>query len=762
MPQNFEQLKPDALNRRLFLVLGAAVLIYAFLAGLRTVTDFDLGWQMATGRWIVQHHQIPSTDVFSYTAQGQPWIYPVGSGLLFYATYLLGGWALLSWLGAFVCTGSVALMLRRGSLMTAALAVIAIPRIALHTTPRADMFTVLLFAAFLTLLWQQHETGKAKLWLLPLLMMAWVNLHLGFASGLALLAAYVVVEVLDMLWAERRTAAWRQLRNSAPWILATVAATLVNPWGWGIYRALLRQNAAMAEHSQWIIEWAPVRLSWTVMAGAWSLRNPGGAFYTMLVIAAIAIAAALFQRELGAALLLVGATWLSIRHIRFQALFAVVLVIVGGAVLNFAFEAFRNRFQNVRFRTVAAVAAAAIVALVGIRSADILSNRAYLGTTDLASFGAGLSWWFPEGAATFLEREHIPAEIFNSYNEGGYLTWRLGEKYRDYIDGRAIPFGAELFQRNGSLLGTPPASPDWQAEADRYGIQAIIVPLARYNALQFFPVLRQFCDSDNWRPVYLDEVSAVFLRRTPQTESLIQRLQIDCATAPLPLNLPTTRGAKAFNQWTNAAALLQAVGRNSEAFDATTRALDIFPDSAFLHFTRGTLLRDAGNLPAAEQQYLQAAALEGNAATWSALADLYHAERRLPQEIHAREQAVEFLPRPGLALLSLGYTYLDVRQPQEALAAFTRAENSLPESADSQDPTYLANLAHGRAVAWSALGRPDRALLFEEETVRLTPDRADDWLQLADLYERAGRISDAQRAREQADALRAAGPGLKP
>src|ERR1700743_2778695 len=76
--------------RSVFLVLSAIVLVYAFLAGLRTVTDFDLGWQMATGRWIVQHHQIPSTDVFSYTAPGEPWIYPVGSALLFYLTYLLG------------------------------------------------------------------------------------------------------------------------------------------------------------------------------------------------------------------------------------------------------------------------------------------------------------------------------------------------------------------------------------------------------------------------------------------------------------------------------------------------------------------------------------------------------------------------------------------------------------------------------------------------------------------------------------------------
>ena len=63
---------------------------------------------MATGRWVVEHHQIPSTDVFSYTAHGQPWTYPVGSGLLFYGLYLLGGYALLSRLGAAACAGTTA------------------------------------------------------------------------------------------------------------------------------------------------------------------------------------------------------------------------------------------------------------------------------------------------------------------------------------------------------------------------------------------------------------------------------------------------------------------------------------------------------------------------------------------------------------------------------------------------------------------------------------------------------------------------------
>ena len=76
------------MGRGLFFSLAAVVLVYAFLAGLRTVSDFDLGWQLATGRWVAHHHSVASVDVFSYTAHGETWVYPVGSGLLFYAAYL--------------------------------------------------------------------------------------------------------------------------------------------------------------------------------------------------------------------------------------------------------------------------------------------------------------------------------------------------------------------------------------------------------------------------------------------------------------------------------------------------------------------------------------------------------------------------------------------------------------------------------------------------------------------------------------------------
>ncbi len=63
----------SSIGRFIFPLLATLALMYALLAGLRTVSDPDLFWQLTSGRWVVQHHHVFSTDVFSYTAHGQPW-----------------------------------------------------------------------------------------------------------------------------------------------------------------------------------------------------------------------------------------------------------------------------------------------------------------------------------------------------------------------------------------------------------------------------------------------------------------------------------------------------------------------------------------------------------------------------------------------------------------------------------------------------------------------------------------------------------------
>jgi tetratricopeptide (TPR) repeat protein len=734
------------------------------------VSDWDLGWQMATGRWIVQHRQIPSTDVLSYTAQGKPWKYPVASGLIFYVVYLAGGYALLSILGAAACVSTVALLLRRGSWLTAALAILAIPRIALRTTPRAEIFTVVLFAAFLTLLWEQYETGRARLWLLPVMMVAWVNLHLGLTAGLALVAGYVLLESLAMVWPNhhwpnQRQSAIDHLRRAWPWFLATLGAMLVNPWGWRVFATSLHLMTPMTARSQQILEWAPTKLNWTTFIFGLSLRSPD-TFAVLLLVVATAVPVALIRRQLGAAVWLCGAALLGVRSQRLQVLFSIVVVIVAGSVLTSALASLQRKIEDARLFSILTVGACCfIVLLVCVWSGDLVTNRTYMGTTALASFGTGLGWWFPEGGAAFIERAKIPGRIFNTYDEGGYITWRLGPNYRDYVDGRGDPFGPELLQHSMELTGMSPDSPDWERESEQYGINAIIVSLARYWGVEEFPLLRQFCTSNNWRPVYLDETSAVFVRYTPANENLIAGLQINCDTAPIPAVAPTSHDIRAFNQWANAAAVLKALGREPQALAATSKALAIFPDSAFLRLTRADLLEDLADLRGAEQEYLVSASLLPNPVSWTRLAKLYDREHRVREAIAAWKHDTEVAPdTASLPLLSLGFDYLDASQPQEALDAFHRSVASFQKENGygiEHHKPYYANLAHGQAVAYEALRDIKRAISCEEEAVRLTPDRQEDWLKLGKLYEMDGRPGDAERARKQAAALSAPEPSIQ-
>ncbi len=741
----------SGMSRVFFYVAAAAAVVYAFLNGLRTIAEFDLGWQMATARWMVQHHQIPSVDVLSYTISGQPWIYPIGAGLIFYASFLVGGYALISWLAAAGCAAATALVLRRGSLITAALTILAVPLIATRATARAELFTVVLFAAVLSLIWQQHESGTAKLWLLPLLMIAWVNLHPGFVAGLGLLGGYVGIELLEMLWPERRNAARCRLKRAGPWLLATLPATLVNPWGWKVFGVIARQEAAMGAHSQLILEWAPIPLTWERLKLGLSPRTLDEFYVLLLIIAVLAIPIALLRRQLGATIFLAAATCFPLRHMRFTAMFAVVAVIVAGGVLTPLLNELKPRFASSRLRPIAAVALLVpLLLLAATRSRSLWTDNAYLAGTNLVSFGTGLSWWFPQRAADFVERENVPGQIFSSIEEGAFMAFRLGPKYKDYIDGRALPFGTELMLRSGRLKATPPDSPEWKREIDRYDINVLVIPIGRFGALQFFPTLRQFCESDLWRPVYLDEVSVVFLRRRPETEALIRRLQIDCSTAPLPALPVAAGGTKAFNQWANAASVLHALGRDDEALAAANRALTIYSDSGYLHFLRGHMYRQAGNLRAAEQDYVLATRLEPNlVAPWSALADFYQSSGRGFAAIDAWQQAAAVSRWPWEPYVSLGYANLQEHRPKQALAAFDAAANSLPARYDLMvDNNLLANIAHGRARCWYYLGDLPRAIAFEEQAARLLPD-ANVWSQLASLYDLAGRTADANRVRMQ-------------
>jgi tetratricopeptide (TPR) repeat protein len=750
------------LARRLFFALAAVALIYALVAGLRNVSDPDVGWQMASGRWIVQHHQIFSTDVFSYTATGVPWIYPVGAELIFYGVYLLGGFALLSWMGAVTCAGTVALLLRRGSAFNAAVAILAIPLIAERTVPRAEMFTVLLFAAYLSLLWQNYRTGSARLFWLPLLMVAWVNLHLGFIAGLALILGFIGLEFLELLFGKaRRTAALLRLKRALPWFAAAGAATLVNPWGWNLYSALIRQNRAMAGHSQFIAEWASAHWSWHGSFGRFPHQPTLYSLAMMMVVVVVAGLMALVQWQPGATILLAGALWATMRYVRMEALTACIIVIVASSVLTVATARIAGWIPYARVRTVLAVAAALMFALLAVaRAREYASDYIYLASNSRTNFGAGLSWWFPQDAADFVVQSGLPGNVFNSFNEGGFIVWKLGDRYRDYMDGRSIPFGVEAFERERELLGSSLDSPRWQQEADKYNINTIIVQLDSEEIA--FEQLQDLCYSTHWKPVYLDEVSMVLLRNKPQNADLMKRAEINCPAAKIP-SASLRHDGRSFQRWLNSAYILLALRRTNDALAAADTAKSIYFNSASVHWVRGNILYASSRRAEAEQEWLNSLALSGGtngAMVWSRLADLYTEQKRTSDAIYAWLQVLGLTSDPvqkTQAWIQLSRLYVITGQLKPALQMLDSAVRDAPPGMPgmSKDHSFAFDVAQDRAAIWYRLGDIAQAISFEELATRLDPHDAEAWAHLATLYEKVGRTADGQRAQERAKSLTA-------
>ncbi len=776
------------------MALMIIALLYAFLAGFHTVFDLDMGWHLATGRYVVQHHVVPSTDILSYTSHGAQWIYPPFAGVLLYGIFSAFGYGGLSWFCALALMTMVACLLRspsrRESGVAAALAIMAVPALALRVTPRADLFTNLFFAVFLAQVWSFHGSnaavscspvepvsvppraylahvdgtaallrGRARLWILPLVMLFWVNFHPGFVAGLGVLLAYLLIEGLELLFPRRKRAALERLKQAWPPLAATLAATLFNPYGLRIFKASLLlaglQRSSLPSIGPTVGELTAVPLSFASFAQALDWRNPASSYWWLALAAVIAIILALWRWRFGAAILMATALYVSIQHLRYISLFACIVVVVGSTILT---EAVQDRTRGStkgaakRFgllRLLPVIAACALCLLTCVRMVDLASNRSYLGSDAEVLFGGGESWWFPERAAAFIQREHLPGNIFQLYNLGGFTAWRLGPVYGDFIDGRNVSQGVWAEQQE--LLSFPLDSPVWKAESDRRGINILFFSLARFYGLGDQNLL-SLCQSQLWRPVYMDEVSIVLLRNRRENRPWIDKYEVNCQTLDFVPPARASRGELS-NFYANAGAILLVLGRSNEAQEVLNHAVAISPENPSIHLALARLYDARQQLADAEREFKIALSLKRNDASfWDNLGRFYYSHGRYADARPYLLTATQLSTIPISEYTELGHIDLELQQPRQSLIDYAKAEEAV-QGREDLDPEILAQIAEGRAAAYFALGERQRAIELLQEAIRRTPKNAVRWQMLGDLYAAVGQPQLAEQAHQQAHAL---------
>jgi hypothetical protein len=339
---------------------------------------------------------------------------------------------------------------------------------------RPYLVTFLLLASAIAIL----ETRR-WMWLLPPLFLIWANCHGGYFLGWVVVAAYSA-EALFLKWRKKPLPGARRL-----WIVSAVSVLVsgINPNGFRILQILLYYRSSYMTSR--LLEWAPPRL--------W----PPGEFTVLLLGAAALLLWARRRSRL--------VDWLLFLAFAMAGLSAqrnTFLIGFLAPVLIVSYFPWKPRLPV--FAQYAAAAMVVVALGVGIARGSFFQLRA-------------AEWKYPAGAADFLLAHHVTEPLFNTYEYGGYLIWRLWPQERVFIDGRAL--SESIFMDYARILYNHDASGGKSADEllDQYGVQAIVMNSFEYvNGLVYLlaPALADPAQTD-WKLVYSDAQAVVFMRHPP-------------------------------------------------------------------------------------------------------------------------------------------------------------------------------------------------------------------------------------------------------
>jgi hypothetical protein len=478
------------------LVVAAFVVILCVIV--RRGGDPDIFWHLATGQWMVDHHQIVSHDLFTFTVAGKQWIDPeYTTEVIAYLVFKLGGLTLVSLAFGAVTFVGFLLIWRRVRLENAnpviAAIVIGVAGLAGAAVwgPRPQMIT---FAfTCLELLWlDRYLRGKSRaIYWLPLVMIAWANLHGGFIFGLVPVGVAAFVEAVHWIRRADGDEHRRRSRNLVLVFAACVVAALVNPYGIHLYGYVIQPQFSAVQQN-FIAEWQSPNFH--------VLEERG--FEAMLLL--VPIAFVLRRPSLWDVCLTLVVSYLALSAVRHAALF----VAAETPLLIWSFSAGWERVAP----------AARVREWVAPRARDMLAGAvailviAMLGTgyfvrSTLSNQARATAANFPVGASDWLAAHPtVGTRMFDQYGWGGYLISRFypDPNRRVFSFGEATLLGTDVMQQ---VSDVETGNADWQQIFAKWGIDYVIdVPGA--------PAVLALEVDAQWTKVYDDGFAVIMVKNT--------------------------------------------------------------------------------------------------------------------------------------------------------------------------------------------------------------------------------------------------------
>lgn len=509
---------------KIFLCACVLVFYTAALAQPITLASADLGRHLKNGEIFLHTFSVPQGNYYSYTYPDYPLInHHWGSGAVFYLIQRSIGFAGLHLFIIVVSAATLAIFLsvgaRYGNFAALLLpAILAVPLAASRSEIRPETFSYLLAAVFFWTLWNylEHRIPGRRLWFLPPLMALWVNLHIYFFFGFALIALAMLEAAYRWLVQKRRDHRER-LRSLAVIGVASGIAALANPAG---MRGVLYPLKIFNNYGYRLLENQSVRFLGRVIG------YPPSLYFKILFVALAAscvfflVRVAQKKERFSPFLILLAAGmsflgWTAVRNFSLFGFFAIPLI------------AIFFRSMDTKKRSSVQYYAGILFAAGCLFASLFVVNPAFWDRYKDGGWGIGLRQSAGSvgaaGAADFFLREHLAGPIFNDYDIGGYLIYYLFPRERVFTDNRPEAYPASFFDE--VYVPMQENEEKWREGLARFGFNAIIFYWHDLTPWAQNFLMHRIAD-DAWAPVYVDDAAIVFVRRGGVHQPVIDKYEI--------------------------------------------------------------------------------------------------------------------------------------------------------------------------------------------------------------------------------------------
>jgi hypothetical protein len=490
------------------MVFLSLFLLVALQYGQALLRDGDTGFHIRTGEFIIKNWTVPEQDIFSFRSPPIPWtahewLSEVIMALVHHVSGLTGIVIFFSLILA--ATYFLLFRLLRQESRDVLLGVLIVAYAAVSSTPhwlaRPHIFSLALTVIWYHLLNDFQYRQKNRLFLLPVLILLWVNLHGGYIVGILLLGIYLVGNLVSLL-TDRGPSAERSLQNvqSLLFIMtACVLVSLINPQAYHIllFPFKVASDRFLMDHVQEFL--SP------------NFHEPLPFKYLLLFLIAVLARSRPTVNWIQLILILMF-TYMALYSVRYITLF----VIIVGPILIRLIDQMKQDLPT-KVRSLLEERSLRLLQIDGQTSGYLWSLIAIFAVVTLGAAGsyqyAFSEKSYPVSAVEFLKKENVAGNTFTDDDFGDYLIYAAWPQHRVFIDGRTDMYGPERIKEYLTLAHVKPG---WKEVVNKYAFSSVL--FATHS-----PLASALAEDQTWHLIYSDPLASIFLKKDGRNRRLVDK-----------------------------------------------------------------------------------------------------------------------------------------------------------------------------------------------------------------------------------------------